>query len=208
MILEVVGETGSVSKAECLSREQFYLDWAFKTYGLLVLNYLRVAGSSLGFKHTEDTKSRLRLAREGLSHTEETKRKLSEMFKGELNPFSNKTHKPETLAKMSAYKEGENNPMYGKEKSPEFLAHMMKDRYGANNPQFGKVRSEEHRKKLSRLIYVYDASDDYKLIGVYGSVECAKELKIGLETIKKRMETGSIYRGKYFFSREPYSKSS
>ena len=102
------------------------------------------------------------------------------MFRGELNPFSNKTHKPETLAKMAACKEGKNNPMSGKEKSPEFLAHMMKDRYGANNPQFGKVRSEEHRKKLSRLIYVYDASDDYKLIGVYGTVECTKELKIGL----------------------------
>ena len=31
IILDVVGESASVSKAQCLDREQFYLDWAFKT---------------------------------------------------------------------------------------------------------------------------------------------------------------------------------
>lgn len=39
-ILEVLGETKSVSKSYILAREQFYLDWAIKTYGLQVLNLL------------------------------------------------------------------------------------------------------------------------------------------------------------------------
>lgn len=89
-ILEVVGKTGSVSKPDYLAREQFYLDWALKTYGLLVLNLLTETSSSLGFKHSLDTKERIaefsRYAH-GLKHSELTKQKLREMFTGEKNPF-------------------------------------------------------------------------------------------------------------------------
>lgn len=52
IVLEVVGESKSTSQAHYLAREQFYLDWALKTYGLLVLNFLRETSSSLGFKHS------------------------------------------------------------------------------------------------------------------------------------------------------------
>lgn len=55
-VLEVVGESIGVSKSYYLGREQFYLDWALKTYGLLVLNLLHNVHSSLGFKHSEETK--------------------------------------------------------------------------------------------------------------------------------------------------------
>lgn len=137
IILEVVGDSVSVTKKQCLDREQFYLDWAFKRYGLLVLNFLREAGSSLGFKHTEETKKLISSVRTGSKHSEETKDKLKEMFKGELNPFSGKKHKPEAVAKMKECKIGEKNPMYKREKSPEFIAHMTKDRHGPNNPQYG-----------------------------------------------------------------------
>jgi hypothetical protein len=47
-VLEVLGESGRVSKTDYLAREQFYLDWALKTYGLLVLNILHETRSSLG----------------------------------------------------------------------------------------------------------------------------------------------------------------
>jgi hypothetical protein len=55
IILEVVGDSGSVSKVHYLAREQFYLDWALKTYGLSVLNLLIETSSSLGFKHSLET---------------------------------------------------------------------------------------------------------------------------------------------------------
>lgn len=44
-----------VTKDFILSREKFYLDWALKTYGAAILNMLNEPGSSLGFKHTEET---------------------------------------------------------------------------------------------------------------------------------------------------------
>lgn len=82
IILEVLGESVNISKAECLGREQYYLDWAFKKYGLLVLNYLREASSSLGFKHSEQVKKIISELATGRKHSEETKQKLGEMFKG------------------------------------------------------------------------------------------------------------------------------
>jgi len=105
-----------------LDREQFYLDWAFKTYGLLVLNYLREAGSSLGFKHSEKhSKEFLAIIATGRKHYEETKRKLSEMFKGgELNPFSGKSHKAETIAQMRE-KKSENITQCIIKKNPQNL---------------------------------------------------------------------------------------
>lgn len=191
-----------------MGREQYYLDWAFKKYGLLVLNYLRETSSSLGFKHSEVTKKIISELATGKTHSEKTKQKLSEMFKGELNPFSGKYHKSETIIKMKKCKTGEKNPMYNKEKSPEFIAFMTRDKFGANNPQFGKKKSEETIEKLTKKIYVYDVTEGYKLVGVYGTVECSKVLKMGKDTLANKLKTGSLHRGKYFFSRVPYVKDS
>lgn len=58
--------------------------------------------------------------------------------------------------------------MYNKEKSPEFIGHMTKDRSGVNNPQFGKAKSKETIEKLTKKVYVYDATEDYKLVGFMG----------------------------------------
>jgi group I intron endonuclease len=55
IILEVCGVTKDVTKEFLLSREKFYLDWALKTYGVAILNMLNQPGSSLGYKHTEDS---------------------------------------------------------------------------------------------------------------------------------------------------------
>jgi len=130
-VLEVVGESNSVSKTHYLAREQFYLDWALKTYGLLVLNLLHETSSSLGFKHSLDTKTRLSVIRTGRKHDETTKENLSQIFsalrRGRKNPFWGKSHKPETIAKLQL-RRGEKNPMYGKTKSDAFLAQQTKDK--------------------------------------------------------------------------------
>lgn len=98
------------------------MDWALKTYGLLVLNLLHNVHSSLGFKHSEETKKKLSEIGGSRKHSEETKKKLSAMFSGKLNPFWGRSHTPEFKLSRS----GKLNPMYGKvtTKSPEFLAHQ------------------------------------------------------------------------------------
>lgn len=204
-ILEVLGETGSVNKSHILAREQFYLDWALKTYGLLVLNLLTETNSSLGLKHSLDTKVRLSTVRTGKLHTEETKDKLREKFSGNNNPFWGKTHTPEVIAKLKQRK-GFANPMFNKEKSPEFIAHMNKDRWGVNNPMYGKSKSEETLLKLRKMVFVYDVTNNYKLLGVYPTVMCTRTFHIGYETLSKRLLDGKIHKGKYLFSRNPYDR--
>ena len=79
-VLEVIGETNSVSKTQYLAREQFYLDWALKTYGLLVLNLWPKITCNFWFKHSSESKLLISKARIGKTHSEVTKQKLSQMF--------------------------------------------------------------------------------------------------------------------------------
>ena len=123
---------------DLLNKEQYYLDLLKP-----VLNINPIAGYSLGYQHSEETKQLLSKLRMGKSLSEETKQLLSQLFSGELNPFWGKTHNLDTLIKMRLSKIGELNPMFGKEKSPEFIEQMYKDKSGSNNPMWGKNHSEE-----------------------------------------------------------------
>lgn len=159
-ILEVCGDSETVNKDQYLAREQFYLDWALKTYGLDVLNILTIANSSLGYKHTE-----------------------------------------ETLLYLSESRKGENNPMAGKAKSEAFVAQQTKDKFGPNNPMFGKLKTEETLAKIRKMIFVYDVTDNNKLLGIYPTVVCTRTFHIGYETLTQRLLDGKIHKGKYLFSR-------
>jgi group I intron endonuclease len=165
VVLEVCGVTGTVSKDCYLEREQFYIDWALKTYGLGVLNILKMADSSLGYKHTK-----------------------------------------ENLILMSELRKGEKNPMYGKPKSEAFLAQQTKNKFGALNPQYGVIKSEETLAKLRKMVHVYNATDNYKLVGVYATVDCFRKFRMGYDTLTKRLVDGKIHKG-YLFSKGPYKPS-
>jgi len=69
-----------------LEREQYYLD-TLKPF----FNVLKVAGSPIGHKHSEYTKSIMNISKIGTHHSEETKRKISEAHKGKK--LSEKTKK-------------------------------------------------------------------------------------------------------------------
>lgn len=75
-----------------IAREQFYLDLLKPEYNILVK-----AGSSLGFKHTEETKQNIGEALKCLKHSEESKLKISAAMKGP-------EHSEKTKLKMSAAK--------------------------------------------------------------------------------------------------------
>jgi len=93
---------------------------------------------------------------------------------------------------------GASNPMSGRYFSPEFVAMQKRDKSGANNPQFGLKKSAITIAKLTKLVYVYNA-EDMSLIGTYSTVECAKTLKIGKDTLSKYLKSGLPFKGKIFY---------
>jgi group I intron endonuclease len=82
VILDILRTKNSVIKANLIEKEQYYIN-LYKP----VLNINTIAGSSLGFKHTDETKKLLSEFKKGNKLSEETKQRLSILFSGELNPF-------------------------------------------------------------------------------------------------------------------------
>lgn len=76
---------------DIIEREQYYIDQFNPEY-----NILKVAGSRLGQKHSEETKAKF----SARVFSEETRAKMSESKKGENNPL--KSHSEEVRAKISA----------------------------------------------------------------------------------------------------------
>ena len=74
---------------------------------------------------------------------------------------------------------------------------QYRDKSGINNPQFGKKKSTETIIKLTKLVYVYDYTTKI-LIGTYSTVQCAKEFKIGKDTLTKYLKNGLPYKNKIF----------
>jgi len=199
IILEICGKSGTLTKSDYLSREQFYIDH-YKPE----LNLKPRAESSLGFKHSEESKRLMSEYRKGKSLSKETKNKLSELLSGPLNPFYGQKHLPITRTKMKESKLGENNPMFGQLKSPEFIEQQFKDKSGGNNPMYGKKHSQETLAKIKKRIYVYDAVTK-ELIKIYsGTVEAKKDLRIGYDTLKRCSQTHAYYKG-MIFSKEVLS---
>lgn len=82
-----------------IEREQYYNDLLDPGY-----NILKIAGSRLGAKHTEKTKSLISLTSTNRKHSEEAKTKMKELAKlrrGKETSFYRKNHKPESLLKIS-----------------------------------------------------------------------------------------------------------
>ena len=104
-ILEDLGHTGSVTKSFMLNREQFYLDILFIKYSILKFNNSPTAGTTLGFKHTEE----FRLNRSG-----------------KLNPMFGKTFSTSFKNMQVRNKAGINNPQFGVKKSDYTIAKLTK----------------------------------------------------------------------------------
>lgn len=183
VILDVLGKTSLHSKSDILAKEEYYFELYNPT-----LNINTKANSSLGFKHSEESKNLIAEFRKGKPLSDKTKKKLSELFSGELNPFSSKKHSSDCLDKMSKSKLGKLNPMYGKPKSKKFTKQMYKDKTGANNP-------------MSKKVYVYDANTK-QLIQCYDSLaSVVEDLRIFKVTINKYIDTNVEYKSKLFFSK-------
>lgn len=147
----------------------------------LLYNVLKKAYTSVGFKHTPDTIEVMRNKKLGSVTSEATKQKLSERFKGELNPFYGKTHTEESRRLISEARMGTKNPMYGKPKSPEFLYDQNKDKAGVNNPKAKAVTlTNIHTKETFSFGTV---------------VEAASFVKGHPQSLGRACNQGTIYKG-------------
>ena len=108
IILEDLGATGSVTKKYMLEREQYYINILFSKYKDQKLNISPSAGTTLGFKHTNDFK---------LNRS------------GKLNPMYGKLFSKEFINMQIRDKKGKNNPMYGLKKSAITIEKITKKVY-------------------------------------------------------------------------------
>jgi hypothetical protein len=74
---------------------------------------------------------------------------MSNLKKGEKNPFFGKMHTEASRSLMSAAHSGENHPNFGKTLSEEHRANISSKLSGENHPFFGKTLSEEHRANIA-----------------------------------------------------------
>lgn len=169
-------------KADLTSREQYYIDKLNPKY-----NILKIAGSSSGYKHTEETKKKISEA-------------LKEIRKGENSYWYGRTMSEETKVSMSLKKTGENNHMYGK-------THTEETKELIRQKALGKKHSEETKLKMSSIrgypVYIYEKCDSegFKLIGIFVSIRrAAKFLEISSSTVRSYINSGNIFKDRYKFS--------
>lgn len=134
LVLLFLGPTNFITTTNLVVAENLFLQSPNITIDMLY-NVVMNAQSTYGFKHSDDTKQKLRLLRLGKKLSDATKQKISDLLSGKLNPFFGKNHTPEFKERMSLLHSGENNPMFGKPKSAAFTYHMYKDKTGLNNHQ-------------------------------------------------------------------------
>jgi group I intron endonuclease len=114
-----------------------------------------------------------------------------------LSPNAGSTKGYKHKIEFGNKRSGELNPMFGKLKSQEFLNMQKRDKFGINNPQYGKTKSLETRAKITKLVYVYN-QNDMSFIGQYVTANCAKEFKMGKNTLTKYIKKGLPLKGKIF----------
>jgi group I intron endonuclease len=210
--IDILNLSEDKAKNLILEREQNYLDLLQPEF-----NILKKAGSSLGFKHSNESLAKMSIAKKGENHP---------MFgiTSENHPMFGKTHELESLVKMSEAKKGENNPMFGiigenspmfgrtgenhpmfgKTHSTETKALLSKANKGENNPMFGKTHKEETIVKMSiakggNTIYVYDSQG--LLINTFSSTrKAALHFKVNHKTIIKYLRCGLIFQNKWLLS--------
>jgi group I intron endonuclease len=171
-------------KVLILEREQYYLNNLSPEY-----NILKIAGTTLGFKHSEIAKLKMG-------------GKNNPMFgkTGEKNPFFGKTLSIETLINLRKPKSDlhklklskANSGKKGIKHLPETLIKLSNAKRGLNHPMFGKIALN------AKKVYVY--SLDNKFIKECSSIsEVAKWLNSYPIKINRCISTNKAFEDKYLF---------
>jgi group I intron endonuclease len=169
-------------KSDLIMREQYYFDKLNPEY-----NILKIAGSSRGYKHLEETKMKISKSLKGI-------------YTKEKSALFGRTHTKETKKLMSLKKSKKDNPFFGKTHNKDSIELMRQK-------ALGRIHSEKTKLKMSAVrgnpvdIYEKCSSERLKLIGSFVSVRRAsKFLEISGSTVIKYMNSGELFKGRYKFS--------
>lgn len=163
-----------VDKTEWKFWEQFYIS-LFKSWGFILVNSTVGGEGLIGYKTSEETKHKLRIANLGKKHSDETKAKMrlsspkywlgKERSDEDKRKFSDsqkgKKQSKELIEKRMSNKRGEKHHFYGKP-LPEEIKQKIKDswktrphsfdpestRLKMRNSRLGKKLSEETKTKI------------------------------------------------------------
>jgi len=163
-------------------REQYFMDIIKPVY-----NTLKIAGSSSGYKHTQESKDKRSLNLKG-------------KYTGINSPLYGRTHTEQTKELMSSMKKGQNNNFYGK-------THTDETRELIRQKTIGRKHLPSTLEKMSKVkgnpvnIYEKCNSEGFKLIGNFVSARKAGLfLGISGSTIIKYMHSGEVFKDRYKFS--------
>ena len=170
------------NSSDLLQREQYYFDKLKPQH-----NILKIAGSSLGSKLSEETKAKISKALKGV-------------YVGENSALFGRLHTEKTKELMSSRKAGKNNPLYGKIHSEETKNLMRQKALGRKHSEDTKLIMSTKR---GNPVNVYEKCDKegFKLIGSFISARrAAKFLDMSGSTVIKYINSGAIYKNRYKFS--------
>jgi group I intron endonuclease len=184
-------------KSILIEREQHYLDSLQPKY-----NILKLAGSSLGYTHTQESKDKrskaLALGSDGV-------------YTGSKSALFGRTHSEETIAKMSLnmrFASGEKNPFYGKLHNDKYIEVMKEKALNRKHTYETKDKlSKSHGEGTSPVnIYEKCSSEDFELIGSFVSARrAAKFLDMSGSTVIRYMNSGHVFKDRYKFSRSAHN---
>lgn len=166
-------------KSDLIIREQYYFDKLNPQY-----NILKIAGSSLNFKHSEETKLKI-------------SRSLKNFYIKEKSTLYSRIPKEDTKILMNL-------------KNTKSLIENTKNNDTKNiirQEILGKIQSKETKLKISTIrgnpvnIYEKSSSEGFKLIGSFVSARKAGIfLNISGSTVIRYMNSGEIFKERYKFS--------
>ncbi len=180
-----------VEPAFLIARETFYITHVIPYYNVLKQGY-----SSLGYKHTEETKKLLSELASNRVHSDETKGLIARAVTGENNPFYNRNHSMESKLRMieanSAY------PVYIYNSFKELLVifpsvKTLAKLISSNHPTLVKIIKEQiiFRGEWYLSNIPYNLSDTPK-IADWNSKEC-EELLLNIDNNSHILKAVFVY---------------
>jgi len=176
--------------ADLTEREQFYLDKLNPKY-----NILKIAGSSLGHKLTEETKAKISKSLKGI-------------YVKEKSALYGRTHSEETKALMALKKSKVNNPLFGKTHTEETKELMRQKALGLKH-SVAEGGETLLKMSISRgyMVFIHEKCDSegFKLTGSFVSIrKAAKFLGISSNTVRLYInsspEARKIFKDRYKFT--------
>ena len=148
------------------------------------------------FSHSEETKRKIGEANavslKGIKHSDAQNKKMSELFKGEGNPFFGKHHSEASKKKISnsrkGKKTGAEHPFYGQHRSQDTLIKMSENRRGKG----GKSVMCENTGEIFKCMM-----DAARWCGLTNSSSIGQNCLGKQKTAGKHPETGERLRWRY-----------